>query len=272
MSNQTRGPDYGNKIKVLEVGSFRMAETLYAPYQEIPPHATTWPDLCLALAGGYEERLGQTRLRCESVSLVFHPAGDVHSDRISDRGSRCLTVQIDPSLLRSAAPVVVSPDSFTVPRRGVPTQVAFELAAEFEIRDDLSAVAVESAVLALLGELASLPGLELRGTAPPWLERAREQVHDEFARRLSLETLARTAGVHRVHLARAFRNHFGCTVGTYIRQRRLEFACRELVATPAPLSEIALSAGFADQSHFTNTFRHRIGMTPSAFRSRFARR
>ncbi len=272
MSNHTRGPDFGSKIKVLEVGGFRMAETLYAPHQEIPPHATTWPDLCLALAGGYEERLGQTRLRCESVSLVFHPAGDVHSDRISDRGSRCLTVQIDPSLLRSATPVAVSPDSFTVPRRGLPTQLAFELAAEFEIRDDLSAVALESAVLALLGELASRPGLELRGTAPPWLERAREEVHDEFARRLSLETLARTAGVHRVHLARAFRNHFGCTVGNYIRQRRLEFACRELVATPAPLSEIALSAGFADQSHFTNTFRHLIGMTPGAFRSRFARR
>src|SRR2546425_10476082 len=98
MSNHTRGPDFGSKIKVLEVEGFRMAETVYAPHQEIPPHATTWLDLCLALAGGCEERLGQTRLRCESVSLVFHPAGDVHSDRISDRGSRCLTVQIGRSL------------------------------------------------------------------------------------------------------------------------------------------------------------------------------
>ncbi|HKW40694.1 MAG TPA: AraC family transcriptional regulator [Gemmatimonadales bacterium] len=271
MNLHTRGPDFGSKIKVLDVGGVRMAETLYAPHQEIPPHATTWPDLCLALAGGYEERLGQTRLRCDSVSLVFHPAGDVHSDRISDRGSRCLTVQIDPSLLPSGA-ARVSPDGFTVPRRAVPTRLAFELAAEFELRDDLSAVALESAVLALLGELASRPGLELRGAAPAWLERTREQVHDEFAKRLPLETLARTAGVHRVHLARAFRAHFGCTVGHYIRQRRLEFACRELVATPAPLSEIALSAGFADQSHFTNTFTHLIRMTPGAFRSRFTRR
>jgi AraC-like DNA-binding protein len=33
-----------------------------------------------------------------------------------------------------------------------------------------------------------------------------------------------------------------------------------------------MSAGFADQSHFANTFRHLVAMTPGAFRSRFARR
>jgi AraC-like DNA-binding protein len=61
-------------------------------------------------------------------------------------------------------------------------------------------------------------------------------------------------------------------VGDYARQRRVEFACHQLTASGRPLSDIALSAGFGDQAHFTNVFRRLVGLTPGAFRSRFARR
>src|SRR5438034_8794997 len=70
-------------------------------------------------------------------------------------------------------------------------------------------------------------------------------------------------------LARAFRWHYGCTVGEYIRQRRVEFACHRLTGPDDRLSVIAFDAGFADQSHLTNTFRRLVGMTPGAFRTRF---
>ena len=63
--------------------------------------------------------------------------------------------------------------------------------------------------------------------------------------------------VHPVHLAQTFRKFYRCTIGDYVRSLRIEFACRQLAATKMPLSEIALLAGFADQSHFTRTFRKR---------------
>jgi len=43
-------------------------------------------------------------------------------------------------------------------------------------------------------------------------------------------------------------------------------ACQELTAGDAPLAEVALRAGFADQSHFTREFRRHVGVTPAAFR------
>src|SRR3546814_16535137 len=79
-----------------------------------------------------------------------------------------------------------------------------------------------------------------------------------------------TAGVHPVHLAREFHRRFGCTVGHYIRQRRIEFACHRLTASRDPLSEIAVEAGFADQDHLTNTFRRLVGMPPARVRARSA--
>ena len=70
-----------------------------------------------------------------------------------------------------------------------------------------------------------------------------------------------------MHLARAFRKHFGCTPGEYVRHLRIEFASRELSKSDTPLVEIALAAGFAHQSHFSRIFKRQTGMTPSAFRA-----
>jgi AraC family transcriptional regulator len=212
----------GTTVKELAVDGFRISEAVYAPDREIPPQPRGWADLCLALEGGYREEYGRTRLRCEPASLVFHPPYAVYSDRISAKGSRCLNIQIDPKVLWSLTDGDVALDRLTLPRHGVLSWLAFQLRAEFELRDDLSAVVVESHVLSILAELAGRPAFEIRGPPPPWLERARERIDDEFIGSLSLETLARTAGVHRVHLARAFRAHFGCTVRSCIRQRRLE--------------------------------------------------
>src|SRR5205085_2224737 len=41
--------------------------------------------------------------------------------------------------------------------------------------------------------------------APPWLARAHERIHAEFRADTSVGELAREAGVHPVHFARAFR-------------------------------------------------------------------
>jgi AraC-like DNA-binding protein len=52
----------------------------------------------------------------------------------------------------------------------------------------------------------------------------------------------------------------------WIRQRRIELAQGLMLATDASLSEIALSCGMSDQSHFTRSFRRIVGQTPSSWR------
>jgi AraC family transcriptional regulator len=55
-------------------------------------------------------------------------------------------------------------------------------------------------------------------------------------------------------------------VGEDLRRLRIDRASEQLVTGDLPLAEIALAAGFADQSHFSNVFRRRTGMSPSRFR------
>jgi AraC-like DNA-binding protein len=52
----------------------------------------------------------------------------------------------------------------------------------------------------------------------------------------------------------------------WIRQRRIEFAQGLMLTTRDSLSEIALSCGMSDQSHFTRSFRRIVGEAPSFWR------
>jgi AraC family transcriptional regulator len=54
------------------------------------------------------------------------------------------------------------------------------------------------------------------------------------------------------------------SIGTYVRALRVKHA-KELLPKRS-LVEVALACGFADQSHFTRTFRRIEGMTPTEFR------
>jgi AraC family transcriptional regulator len=100
---------------------------------------------------------------------------------------------------------------------------------------------------------------------PPWLRTARELLRDDPGA-TSLGAVAARLDVHRVHLARAFRDHFGETVGDQLRRIRVLRALRMLRESDAPLSRVALDAGFADQSHMTRALRSAVGSTPAEAR------
>jgi AraC family transcriptional regulator len=131
---------------------------------------------------------------------------------------------------------------------------------------------MEGITLELLAELSRHHVASPERTPPCWLLRARELLNARFTQNLTLDEIASEAGVHPVHFSRVFRSHLGCTPGDYLRQLRVESACRQLATSDLPLIEVALSTGFADQSHFTRTFRRLMRMTPGEFRRNFRTR
>jgi len=84
----------------------------------------------------------------------------------------------------------------------------------------------------------------------------------------TLGALARIAGRHPTHLARAFRARTGMSIGAYRRRRRLIRLCMDLRTSTRGLSELALVHGYADQAHMTREVRRFTGMAPSAFGGR----
>ncbi|HXK39796.1 MAG TPA: helix-turn-helix transcriptional regulator [Candidatus Paceibacterota bacterium] len=68
------------------------------------------------------------------------------------------------------------------------------------------------------------------------------------------------------HFSRVFRESFGCSPHGYISRRRVEHAQGLMLSGDAPLSQIALDCGFADQAHFSRTFRSIVGESPRTWR------
>jgi len=104
------------------------------------------------------------------------------------------------------------------------------------------------------------------GLSPARTHRICEYIHSNLGQNISLEALAEMAGLSTHHFARAFKQTVGMPPHGYVLQRRIEHAQQMLRNTDLPMSEIALSAGFADQSHLARHFRRITGMSPSVVR------
>ncbi|MER8502423.1 MULTISPECIES: AraC family transcriptional regulator [unclassified Mesorhizobium] len=93
----------------------------------------------------------------------------------------------------------------------------------------------------------------------------RDLVESELGSQLDLKRLAGAAGVTRFQVIRDFNKAIGLTPAAYIRDRRLRRASA-LIEQGFGLADAAITADFADQSHFSRTFRAMHGMTPGMFR------
>lgn len=84
---------------------------------------------------------------------------------------------------------------------------------------------------------------------------------------LTLDALARDAGLSRYHFLRTFEQLTGVTPHQYVRRARLREAAMRLVTEPGTVLDIALDCGFGDVSNFNRAFRTEFGMSPRAYRA-----
>jgi AraC-like DNA-binding protein len=103
----------------------------------------------------------------------------------------------------------------------------------------------------------------LSGCAPA-VARTRAAIHDGFADPLTLEELARDAGLSMYHLLRIFSEQVGVPIHRYLQLVRVERAMT-LLRQGKSVADAAASCGFADQAHLTRTQRAFWGTTPGQY-------
>ncbi len=84
---------------------------------------------------------------------------------------------------------------------------------------------------------------------------------------ITVEELAREAGMSASHFSRVFKETLGATPMQYVLAYRIEQAIKLMADATLPLGEIALACGFADQAHFSRSFKQVTGQTPRQFRA-----
>ncbi|HLZ02365.1 MAG TPA: AraC family transcriptional regulator [Bradyrhizobium sp.] len=106
-----------------------------------------------------------------------------------------------------------------------------------------------------------------RGGLAPWqVKRACEKLDSDLGGRLSLQQIAAEFGLSVSHFSRAFRVSTGLPPHQWLLHQRVKAAKELMTVRELPLAEIAISAGFANQSHFTRVFSGFIGVSPGVWR------
>ena len=135
-----------------------------------------------------------------------------------------------------------------------------------------SGAADELALAELLGEIAAEPHAPSTEVGRDLASSVARELRLSFARSTSLGELAETTGYSVFHTCRVFQRATGQTIHGFRRELRLRHALARLLDGDEPLAEIAAATGFASQSHLTNLFRARFGVTPARVRTRDGQR
>ena len=244
-------------------GGIEIAELTYSAGLQLPRHAHDHAGFCLVIDGTYVEGYGSRDLQCRASSVTFSPAGEEHRNHFDGAPVHCLTVDIPPQLLTRLDGMPLR-DPFEE-HGGTLSMLAHRLLGETRVADDASPMAIEGLVLAMVATAARI-ALTNDARLTPMVKRVREIVEARFAEPLSLSDIADLVDRHPVHVASAFRRAYGETIGNCVRRLRIDYVRRELARGDRPVADIALGAGFANQSHLTRAFHQATGTTPAAYR------
>lgn len=252
----------GNRNEIWRVGPFTYGCWAADRWGDrVRPHGHQLGHFMFVLGGRYSSSLTDREPDGLPI-MIYNPPGTWHGDRFEEPG-RFFSIEVGPYACEGGS-------EFSLPRRpvriapGRALTISHRLRRQFAGRRDMPLHA-EALTIELIDELVLRPGRERH--VPPWLARVVAILHEE-PETPSVLALSRIADVHPVHLTRTFRRFHGCTPAEYAVRVRLARAASLLSRTRRPLVEIAIDAGFADQSHFTTRFRAVYGLPPGEFRRR----
>ncbi len=103
-------------------------------------------------------------------------------------------------------------------------------------------------------------------TSDPAIDRFLGIVHADVQTKLNFSHIAQTLGMSYIQFLRRFEAATGTTPAEYVIRHRLDVARRHLLDTAQPIKSIALACGYQDAYYFSNAFKKRYGISPSAYR------
>lgn len=237
--------------------------------------------ISLVLAGSFVCRAGRGATLMSAGALMLGNSGFAFEcSHQHGEGDHCLSFQFEPDLFERIAHDVGAKRAVLDSDRLPPLRELALLSARASMAANS---AVEGAAASPADSLEEI-ALDLAGAVIPivsdTVERVRinetrdpkriahvlRQMEAGSEQALSIAGLAREAGLSRYHFLRTFKLATGITPHQWLLRTRLRHAAERLVASPDPITEIALDVGFDDLSNFIRSFRAEFGVSPSRYR------
>lgn len=101
---------------------------------------------------------------------------------------------------------------------------------------------------------------------PQIIKKALNYINQNYTDNLTLESVANFIHLNPSYFSTIFKREVGMSFSDYLNKIRIEASKRLLGTTGISILEVALSAGFEDQSYYSKVFKKIVGITPKKFR------
>jgi AraC family transcriptional regulator len=256
---------------------------LEQPNSHIESTSPSAPKHVIVLHSGYPSTLewrmnGKRKQALFSVGdAIINPAGLFVAPRWSGKVELVL-LAINPSFVNQVAEEMNRSGKVELMPRvqfrdELLRQLASSLMAEFEQDQPPDRVYAESLTHTLIAHLLrkySVAGVSApqskHGLPQHKLARVIDYIDAHLGEDLSLKSIADIAEISPSYFLTLFKRSTGLAPHRYVMSQRIEKAKTWLMQTKLPIAEIAVKAGFSDQSHLTRLIRRHTGLTPRALR------
>jgi AraC family transcriptional regulator len=255
---------HGSAGQPLVIGPWRLTEASYAPGQRVPRHEHALSSWTFVNSGSIEEKFSRDSFVYGAGTVLTKPAIAEHSNFYGPQPTKCILIEVASSHLdaRTHNRLFSRPCLFS---SGVVPRLAANIYDEVQRTDTISRFVIESSLLEL-----QLAGMRAHSMPAPigrkWLSSVRDHLEAAFRSPPSLKELATCHDLHPAYVCQEFRAEFGIGIGAFVRDVRFQWARAAIATSSRPLSDIALAAGFSDQSHMTRDFKRRLGVSPRQYR------
>jgi len=219
--------------------------------------------------GAVQYRIGARTMEVGPGAAVVVPAGVEHASRIEE-GTEACSLWLGVDMVEEIAATVsnarhVDPQVLSAAARvGTLTELLVEEAA-VEGSGTIMAVEAlaETLTISVVRRLRDQTARAATAAFDPRVRAALAMIDEGYAEPLTVDDLARTAGLSRFHFSRLFREQVGASPYQHLVSVRVERAAELLRRGGRSVTEAALSVGFQDLSRFSRAFAQRFGCRPS---------
>ena len=251
---------FGKAVKSITLNNYHLSLTTYDKHSEVPFHCHKNPYLSLSLGIIYNEIGRHKEQTLYLGDVIIRPVGYEHKNIFNKSNGICFNVELVNNSNSTTESLFNNIEIKTSTLGLYKLYVAF---VSNHRDDELSCLTAE-AMISNHDEIGLVKKKD-------WYYKVIDQIQEEYDTSLTYESLSKTAHVHPNYLARKFKQINGLTMGDYIRNVRIEKGFIFLISGQSNLTEVALRAGFYDQSHFIKNCQIAFKLSPRKIRSSFKR-
>lgn len=256
-----KGAYTGNVVERISLDNTLFSKTQYtAGNNEGGFHCHENSHISFVFEGGDIEKNKRESYERKPGDIFFYEAGEPHETIFRSQTSKNLNIEFESSFF-SRHEISSNQIDVAINKNPDAKFLVLKILQELDLCYSNSHETIKFLILELcfLGKQCSI-------NRPDWVRQLAEMLNDRWDEQISLEELSIALNVHPVTISKHFRKYFFCTYGEFMRKLKVERSVSLIRRSKMPLTEIAYSCGFSDQSHFTRSFKTFLGFLPKDLR------